>query len=218
MQYYDGHTTEFVPPVKLESGEYTQIRIVVSEATIGINENNETTGYTVTIPSQNLKTDKSFNFDVENDGAVHITVDFDLSQSIVVTDDGSGILSYKLKPVLHIVDTVESPTITGMIENICLFNEQDALVKVLECFGDDDDADSWSCETYTELNVSKDTSGETTVFSIFWLLSNRSYRVEIYFDGDGNKDFNWMEDVFAESLNSDKDFYLNQENTIDCQD
>ena len=32
LQFYDGYTTELVPPVSLESGKYTQIRIVVSEA------------------------------------------------------------------------------------------------------------------------------------------------------------------------------------------
>jgi hypothetical protein len=71
----------------------------------------------VTIPSENLKTDKNFSFDVQGGGAADITIDFDLSQSIVVTDDGSGTLSYKLKPVLHIVDTVEAATITGRIAN-----------------------------------------------------------------------------------------------------
>jgi len=35
-----------------------------------------------------LKTDKNFEFNVQGGGAVDLTVDFDLSQSIVVTGPG----------------------------------------------------------------------------------------------------------------------------------
>jgi hypothetical protein len=212
LQFHDGNTTEFVPPVSLESGKYTQIRIVVSEATIRINDGVDVNDYSVTIPSENLKTNKNFSFDVQGGGAVDITIDFDLSQSIVVTDDGSGTLSYKLKPVLHIVDTFEAATITGIIANDCYIDDQEALlVTVSVC-----DNNFSSCETYTQLNVSKVSNENTTTFSIFWLVPNQNFRVEIDFDLDNSSD--WDENVSADDLSAGVIFSLEEENTIICQD
>ena len=77
LQFHDGETTELVPPVMLVSGKYTQIRLVVSEAKIRIVDNNDTSEPLVEIPSENLKTDKNFDFDVETGGAADILIDFD---------------------------------------------------------------------------------------------------------------------------------------------
>lgn len=101
-QFSNGTKTQFVPPVRLDSGKYTQVRIGVASGIIRIGGVN----HTLEIPSANLKTDKNFEFNVVGGGAVDLTVDFDLSQSIVLT--GSG--TYQLKPVLHINQTAEAAT------------------------------------------------------------------------------------------------------------
>jgi len=113
-------------------------------------------------------------------GAVYITVDFDLSQSIVVTDDGSGTLSYKLKPVIHIVDTFEAATINGKIAYDSFVGDQEAIVTASVCT----DGTFSSCETYTQLEVSRYETQEQdpTDFSIYWLIPNKFYKVEIDFD------------------------------------
>ena len=72
LQFQDGNTTELVPPTKLNSGKYTQVRIVVDSATIRFNNGDSTEDRTVEVPSENLKTDKNFIFDVTEDSAVDI--------------------------------------------------------------------------------------------------------------------------------------------------
>jgi len=194
LQFYDGNTTELVPPVSLSSGKYTQIRIVVSKATIRFN-NEPNTDTPVEISSENLKTDKNFDFDVEGGGAVDIIVDFDLSQSIVVTDE-SGTPSYKLKPVLHIVDASEAATINGKIDQESFVDGQNAEVTVF-VFNPET-----GYEEYTKIEVSKsnEDGAEFTEFNIFWLVPNQDYRVGIDFDPDSEYDSEFTEDVSADDL------------------
>lgn len=175
LQFINGKTTELVPPVSLESGKYTQIRIVVSKATIGIkDEFDEVNDFEVTIPSENLKTDKNFIFDVKGGGAVDITVDFDLSKSLVVTDE-LGTPSYKLKPVLHIVKTLEAATIIGWIDDTSFIDSYDARVTV--------SVYNPEIEEYTKIDVSQSATNPTK-FSIFWLVPYEEYKVTIDFDPD----------------------------------
>ena len=91
LQFADENKTQLVPPVQLTSGKYTQIRLGVTSATITINGVDNP----LEIPSGNLKTVQEFDFTVTGGGGVDLTLDFDLSQSVVVT--GSG--TYQLKPV-----------------------------------------------------------------------------------------------------------------------
>ena len=202
LYFSDGFTTELVPPVSLESGKYTQIRIVVSEAEISIDDGEKVTDYPIIIPSGNLKTDKNFTFDVLGGGALYITVDFDLSQSIVVTDDGSGTLSYKLKPVLHIVETFEAATIAGSIDNDSFVDSQNAIVTVSL-----NNPDSGEFEEYTKLEVSKSDTTPTE-FSIYWLVPDNKYKVEIDFDPDLDGP-EYEEDIDALDLESGEIFKLN---------
>ncbi len=173
LEFADGKTTSLVPPVKLETGHYTQIRIGVTSATIVISG----VAYAVTIPSGNLKTDKEFDFVVTGGGAVHLTVDFDLSQSIVVT--GSG--EFKLKPVLHIVQTTEAASITGQISGATFGASTEATVIVT---WDRDNSGSLSAgdEEYTRLSVFKGAT-DPTPFNVFWLVPNQSYMVQIEIGG-----------------------------------
>jgi hypothetical protein len=114
LQFIDGDTTEFVPPVRLEYGKYTQMRIVISEAWITVSEGNNEIEYVVTIPSENLKTDKNFVFDVEDPTGVDIIIDFDLSMSLKV-DNNTWPFTYTCKPVLHLAETRKAATIPAAI-------------------------------------------------------------------------------------------------------
>jgi len=189
LQFNDGNTTELVPPVSLESGKYTQLRIVITEARIRFNDD-ESTDQPVEIPSQNLKTDKNFDFDVVGGGAVDIIIDFDLSQSIVVTDNGSGTPSYQLKPVLHIVDAYESATINGKIDPSSFTVDQNAEVTVFVY-----NPNTQEYEEYTKIEVSKSDEDAPNEFSIFWLVPDENYKVEIDFDPVSDNGFEFSEQL-----------------------
>jgi len=111
---------------------------------------------------------------------VDITIDFDLSKSLVL-EGAPGSESYKLKPVLHIVMTENAATIEGTIsEGIAdkqKFRDDYVVITVFT------QIDS---EEYTKLRVdlNKDDTGKKieTKYSIFWLVPDQSYRVEIDYD------------------------------------
>lgn len=173
LQFTSGRTTQLVPPATLAPGKYTQLRLGVQSAMIITDTGQQ---LPVTIASGDLKTDKNFNFDVTGGGAVTLTVDFDLSQSLVVT--GSG--SYKLKPVLHLVNTAQAATITGSI-NVAAYGFDQAVVIVTQ---DSDNSGNLTPgdEEYTRLVVAKAQS-DPTPFSIYWLVPGQSYIVEVQIGG-----------------------------------
>lgn len=181
LQFHSGYTTELVPPVSLESGTYTQIRIAVTGSTLRIDDGASVTEEAVTIPSKNLKTDENFSFDVQGGGAVDITVDFDLSKSIVVTGPAAT-PSFKLKPVLHIVETPEAATISGEISSgtFNLYSSTQAIVSVIwdkDLSGSNTPGD----EAYTRVEVLG--GSDPAQFSIFWLIPNEGYTVQIDMEG-----------------------------------
>jgi hypothetical protein len=170
LQFHNGNTTELVPPTKLKSGKYTQVRLVVSSATIRFDNITSTADEPVIVPSGNLKTDKNFIFNVGDDAAVDLIIHFDLSKSIVVT--GTTIdPSYKLKPVLHLFeDPSEAATLKGSIVNSSFGASEKATITVF--------AES-NQEEYTIVEVSESDTEDPTEFSIFWLVPNQSYTVKI---------------------------------------
>ena len=175
LQFHDGNTTEFVPPIKIDAGKYTQVRIVVSSATIRIDDGNSTRDEPVDVPSGNLKTDKNFIFDVTEPTAVDIVVHFDLSKSLVVIGPAPN-PSYKLKPVLHLFeDPAEAATIEGSIVNSSFDASDKATITIF--------AES-NQEVFTIVEVSKSDTNDPTEFSIFWLIPNQSYTVEIDLNQD----------------------------------
>jgi hypothetical protein len=184
LEFTDGISTEFVPPARIEAGQYTQIRLSVIGATLrffypaaGL-EPERTEDVTVTIPSENLKTDKNFNFEVTGTepAAVDLTIDFDLSKSIVV-EGPVGNPSYKLKPVLHIVKTEEAATINVTINNTNFDPIQNARITVLS-----KDANGKYTEEYTKVEVTRQNPPGTTISSIFWLVPDQDYMVQIDYD------------------------------------
>jgi hypothetical protein len=156
-----------------DSGKHTQLRIGVTEAFITING----VDYPVEIPSGNLKTDKEFDFEVVGGGAVDLTVDFDLSQSIVVT----GQNTYKLKPVLHVNETKEAATLHGEISDATFGSVAEATIVVT---WDKDQSGNLSIddEEYTRVTVTKE-QVDPTEFSIYWLVPGEGYNVEIEVGG-----------------------------------
>jgi hypothetical protein len=173
LQFADGKTTSLALPAELEPGRYTQVRLSVTSTTIIISG----VAYPVQIPSGNLKTDKEFEFLVTGGGALNLTVDFDLSQSIVVT--GSG--TYRLKPVLHLNQTEEATTARGSISAASFGPATEA--DIIVTWDKDGSGDpSQGDEEYTRLKVEKG-SLDPTEFGIFWLVPHQSYFVQIEVDG-----------------------------------
>ena len=204
LQFQDGNATELVPPTKIDSGKYTQVRLVVSSATIRFNKGLNTEDRTVEVPSENLKTDKNFIFDVIEDSAVDIIVHFDLSMSIVVSGPALDPL-YKLKPVLHLFDhPLEAATIKGSISNSSFGASEKSTVIVT--------AES-NQEEYTRVEIPKSTTTDPTEFSIFWIVPNQSYTVEIDLNQDSTVDC----DEFVENLDLPEasEFELNEGSQIE---
>ena len=171
LQFTEGLTTEFVPPVALPSGKYTQVRLSVVGAKIRFNNDpNDEVG--MTIPSENLKTNKNFDVDVDQGAAVDITIDFDLSKSIVV-EGPAGSPSYKLEPVLHLVETAEAATIEGFIANSSFIGSY-VVIRVVDTTG----------QEYTKVQVNKDTTAGVTdtAYSVFWLVPNQAYTVQVNYN------------------------------------
>jgi hypothetical protein len=182
LQFSNGGTTQLVPPVQLTSGKYTQLRLGVTGGSIVFDTNDDGKDdetVPLEVPSDSLKTDKNFEFEVHGGGAVDLTVEFDLSQSIVVT--GSG--KYKLKPVLHINYTEEAATIRGSIPAAAFGSATEATVTVWWDKKEPPDTPDAkpSCslndadEIYTQVVVEKADPN----FEIFWLVPNEAYIVEI---------------------------------------
>jgi hypothetical protein len=174
LQFTDGRTTQLVPQATLTSGKYTQVRLGVQSAVIVTDTGQQ---IPAEIASGDLKTDKNFDFDVKGGGAVALTVDFDLSQSLVVT----GSDKYKLKPVLHILSTEETSTITGSIAAATYGAETQATIIVTQD-SDTSGGHSPADQEYTRLIVTKSPSGPA-LFSIYWLVPNQAYIVEVQIGG-----------------------------------
>jgi hypothetical protein len=201
LQFSDGHTTQLVPEVTLSSGKYTQVRLGVQSAEIVTDTDQH---IPVEIPSSNLKTAVNFDFDVPGGGAVALTVDFDLSQSLVAT----GTDQYQLKPVLHLISTTRAATITGNIAATTFGSETQATIIVTQDNDDSGTITSGDVE-YTRLVVDKGSS-DPTPFSIYWLVPNQSYIVQVQIGGS----IVYTEAVPASSLPPAAVFALNSGNPI----
>jgi hypothetical protein len=185
LQFQDGNTTELVPPTKLSSGKYTQVRIAVDRATMRFEIKDKdgnvigTEDQTLEIPSENLKTDKNFTLDIEADSAMDIVIHFDLSMSVVVSGPPSN-PKYKLKPVLHLFEEpLQAATIKGSIDNSSFVASDKATIVVIE---------ESEGEEYTRVEVSKSENNDPTEFSIFWIVPDQEYTVKVDINQDGTQD------------------------------
>ena len=197
LQFIDGKTTEIVPPFLLEYGKYTQIRLVIESATIRF-DNDPTTDSPVVISPEHLKTDNNFFFDVDGPKEVDIIIDFDLSQSLFVTDP-FGTPSYKLNPVLHIVRATEAATIKGEIAKGSFVVGQNAEVTVFI----PNSGIQGGYKEYTKIEV-YESDIDPTKFSIYWLVPGEDYKIEIKFDPEFGNGIDFSEDVSANDLEPGK--------------
>ena len=81
-------------------------------------------------------------------------------------------------------------------------------------------SDNGLYEEYTKVDVSPNTE-DPTEFSIFWLVPDKNYRVEIDFDFDPESENNspeWCENVSANDLGSGEECILNIAPPLVCQD
>jgi hypothetical protein len=181
LHFSDGLTSEFVPPASLPAGRYTQLRLSVLSAKLVFEDTSE---IQLEIPSENLKTDQNFEITVESGAAVDLTVDFDLSKSIVEAPAGT----FKMKPVLHIVETTEAATINGTT------NGQKAWVRVLT-----KDAGGIYSEEYTR----KEIDAGISAFSIYWLVPDTDYRVEVDYNPSTDPLVGFQADFFKNVPSTD---------------
>ena len=178
LDWQSGNTTVLVPDCQLEPGDYTQLRFLISDANIVIDQNAETV-HCVKVPSDSLKTDKNFNFEVENGGFVALTADFDPGQSIVDAGKPGG-CSYLIKPVIHLLHTHKAATICGSIDRDTFVGDppQQAIVTVTW----DENLDGFD-EVYTQMVVENNDEALATDFCIFWVDPNQDYNVVVEVDG-----------------------------------
>ena len=209
LQFINGKTTEIVPPVQLEYGKYTQIRLEIERATIRFDNDVESD---VVIPSDHFKTDNNFLFNVNEPGPINIIIDFDLSQSLKITDP-FGTPSYILKPVLHVVDALEAAKINGKITQESFVVGQNAEVTVFVSKS----GIQGGYEEYTKMEVSE-SGADPTEFSIYWLAPDEDYRVEITFDPDFVNGVDFSEDVIATGVEPGRVRNLNGGNPIKIGD
>ena len=202
LQFYNGKITEIVPSVLLEYGKYTQVRLIIESATIRFDDD-PTTDSPVIIPPEHLKTDKNFILDVNKPEAADIIIDFDLSQSLVVTDL-FGTPSYELYPVLHIVRASEAGTINGKIDQGSFIVGHNAKVTVYVPNSNFPGA----YEEYTKIEVSE-SGTDPTEFSIYWLAPDQVYSVEIDFDPDLDNGFEFSGDIIFNNIEPEEVWNLN---------
>lgn len=94
----------------LPPGDYEQIRLVVEESVVTV----DGTVYPLKIPSGSTSGLKIlFDFEIESDQLIGVTLDFDVGRSLIATPPGST--NFKLKPVIRAVIDELSGSISGTV-------------------------------------------------------------------------------------------------------
>lgn len=188
LEYTNGETAELIPPVKLEPAQYTQLRLSVKDAFLRVtNPDNTTEDFPLEIPSGVLKTDAPFEVLLGNKGFIDMVIDFDLSQSIVVT----GKQKYKLKPVLHLVKVQDAVILEGSILNTLFVEGETPIVTVYQGDG----------TIFTQVAVEKEVAPATdSLWEVFWVVPSQNYKVEIDYDPSLNNGPEFIKDVLADSI------------------
>lgn len=108
LDYQNGAVLE-LGETELEAGRYNQIRLMLGDNNTVVIDG-ET--YALTTPSAQQSGYKlNVNAEVQEDQVYELVIDFDASQSIVVTGNGN----YILKPVLRTVNLQEEGSISGTV-------------------------------------------------------------------------------------------------------
>lgn len=204
LEFHSGRTTILVQPISLKPGACDRIRVAISSAAVLRGGS----FYSVPLPSEDLVIERDFFFDLEDGKTMDITIDFDLSQSLKLFDTPVA-SSYQLEPVLHINQTETAATIRGEI-SAETFAEYDSREATIALFVDKDLSGAWSAadEEYTRVVVGLD----NPVFTIFWLIPEQGYTVQIEMDGGGSPEFEQF--VFPADLQKGDSFDLNHGSPI----
>ncbi len=182
LAFSDGLKTELATPTQVPAGHITQIRFEIGRAYMVFYGNppdpDEVREIDLDVPSGTLKTDKQIDWDLEEGGAMSLTVHFDLSQSIVQSGKG-----YKLKPVLHLFNNQpeDAATICGSIDAGSFIGDTPEIDVRVTWNGIDGD------EPYTAITVEKDPNAPATGFCIYWLVpleEGEAYTIQMYNSGD----------------------------------
>lgn len=204
LEFHSGRTTTLVQPVRLEPGTYDRIRVSIGSAAVL----RDGSFYSIAIPSGNLVIEIDFFFDLEDGRTLDLTIDFDLSQSLKLLQTPVA-SSYQLRPVLHINQTETAATIHGEIaaETFAEYSSEEATVSL---FVDKDLSGDLSAgdEEYTRVMVERD----KPVFTIFWLVPEQGYTIQIEMDGTGSPEFEQF--VFPADLQKGDSFVLNHSQPI----
>jgi len=96
--------TALLGNASLPVGHYTQVRLIVSDASV-VNEGT----HTLDIPSDTVKL--VCGFDIKEGEVTTLIIDFDADRSVIITGEGQ----YKLQPVIRIVDEEEAGSISGTV-------------------------------------------------------------------------------------------------------
>ena len=89
-------------------------------------------------------------------------------------NSAEGLPEFGNKPVLHLVDTSKTGSISGSIHNSSFLGDADAIVTVFAY-----STEQGKYEEVKKIEVSKIMVGNNTEFSLFWLIPETSYRLEI---------------------------------------
>jgi hypothetical protein len=204
LEFHSGRTTTLVQPISLEPGTYDRIRVSISSAAVL----RDGSFHSVALPSANLVIEIDFFFDLEDGRTMDLTIDFDLSQSLKLFQTPVA-SSYQLKPVLHVNQTEAAATIHGEI-SAETFAEYDSREATVSLFVDTDLSGDWSAgdEEYTRVVVERD----SPVFTIFWLVPEQGYTIQIEMDGTGSPEFEQF--AFPADLQKGDSFELNHGSPI----
>jgi hypothetical protein len=203
LDWQSGNTTVLVPNCTLASGDYTQVRFSISNANIVIDD----VVQCIQVPSESLKTDKNFFFQVDNGGFVALTADFDPGQSIVDAGQPGG-CSYLIKPIIHLLLTHKAATICGSIAEGTFLGDSPQEGVVTVTWDENSDLVIDPDEIYTQLKV-VNINEPTTDFCIFWLDPDKDFNVVVEVD-DGSGLIEVLdESVDSRDLSAGETFRLN---------
>jgi len=203
LAFYDGLTTQLVPPSLIPEGRITQIRMVISSAYMIFPGGK--TDIDLDVPSGKLRTTNNYDYWINEDDALRIIVHFDLSQSIVQT----GPDEYKLKPVLKLFnnDLVQAAKICGYIAADSFIGDPPEDLTATVIYDGPDPEDD---EIYTKVLITKEYEVDPTPFCIYWLVPLAS-DMERYIVQISNSEGTYEETLTGSSVGPGSEIYLKNE-------
>ena len=117
LEWNNGRSIE-IGRAEMGPGKYTQIRLMVTKAEIAV----DGVTHDVEIPSAEQTGLKlNGNFDIVAGSTYELVLDFDASKSIVTTGPKNNPTSYKLKPVIRVIEKSMTGSIGGTVSGDPLF-------------------------------------------------------------------------------------------------